>query len=127
MKRNNAPSEDEVRNGRYKLEGASLMISETYKNVEKVVLRIVDAYSKERIGEQYEYSKSTKAFFCIDCKFSECYGYNKGFDVNEQIRKAINKHEEVCRIRISCGGKGDLSLRFSCDNYLELEVSIQYS
>lgn len=127
MRRNIAPSEDEVRNGRYRLQGASLTIGEAYKNVEKIILRIVDAYSKDRIGEQYEYSKSTKAFFYIDCRFSECYGYNKGFDVNKQIREAINNHEEVCHIKIACGGKGDMSLQYSCDDYLELEVNIQYS
>lgn len=120
------PTEDEIRERWYQIASSVLTIGERYKEVEEVAIRITDACNKDMVGKQYTYSKERKAFFYINCGFSECYGYKKGFDLNKEIEDMISKHENESHTRAYCGGSSDRMQSFSCDNFIDLDIVIRY-
>lgn len=119
-------TDEEVWKRIYDLKSNSLTIGEMYKDVQSIIIQIVDAYSKVRINESWTFTEDSMAFFYVDCKFSECYGNEKGFDLNSQINEAVRKKNESLRFKVDCGGYGDRGLQYSCDDFIEVEVQIQY-
>lgn len=112
---------------RMKLEHYALRISERYDNIENVTIRILKSANGPGAGIEYRYNKDSKAYFFIPCAFSECYGTESGFDLSNEIDSAIHAHKEVSNVQKDCGGYGDISQNYHCDNFVEVEIVISFS
>lgn len=67
------------------------------------------------------------AYFKIECRFGECYGYGSGFDLQKYIDYVIlNRLSESDDINIHCGGYGDIGQHFHCDNQLHCKIFVEY-
>lgn len=86
-------------------------------------------YETQTPGDIHEvvFKGNDKAFFKIECQFSECYGYGSGFDLQKYIDSVIlNRLSESDDIDIQCGGYGDIGQHYHCDNYLHCKIFVEY-
>lgn len=85
-------------------------------------------YETQTPGDIHEvvFKGNDKAFFKIECQFSECYGYGSGFDLQSYIDSILNKRLKSDEFIIECGGYGDISKQYHCDNKLHCQVLVEY-
>lgn len=126
MKGNKAPSEAEICQARYKVRYDRPNISDCYKNIEIVTVEVMDAYNKEQIGKMYSYTKEMKASFYLDCNFSQCNGFRKGFEFGDIVNSMTDNHTESHTTTFNCGGYGDVSMQYHCDIFFKVRVTIRY-
>lgn len=64
--------------------------------------------------------------FILLCPFAQCYGHESFIDIEPTISEMIEKHAEERIVRLSCKGKSDRSLHYSCDWYIIARIRIKY-
>ena len=99
---------------------------QSFKDVDYIMAEIVGGWGNRRIGEKYVWRRKDKAKFYIPCKFSECYGDNKGFELKDFILNNVKERNQTASFTISCGGYGDQGNKYHCDDWLEIKISVVY-
>ena len=107
---------------------SALTLKESYgfENVEKIKVLITASWNDRMNGKSIEYNTCSKACFIIRCPFSECYGPLTGFRFENEIRGMVRQQLTTSTFHVECGGFGDLSNQYHCDNWVDIKVTINY-
>lgn len=106
----------------------SLTLKESYEYacVMRITVLVIDSWDDAMNGRKLVYNPESKACFAIPCDFSECYGVEKGFKFDSQIRAMVRDRLSSSAFRVECGGYGDHAKRHRCDNWIEVHVAVDY-